>query len=478
MPANAARVDLVTPASTEPMARAFPDHYFRSYDIRGRVTEAFTPELSRSIGRAIGSEARSRAIPRIAVGRDGRLSSPALAEALIAGITASGVDVLDCGLVPTPLLYYVAYQECAGSGVMVTGSHNPPEDNGVKMVLGYETLAEGAVQALKQRILGGDYVAGRGRVELIAPAAGYVDRIIDTIRLMRPLKVAVDCGNGAAAPLIAPLMHGLGCELLPLYCEVDGNFPHHHPDPSQPDNLADLIALVVREGADIGLAFDGDGDRLGVVDSGGNIIWPDRLLMLLARDVLARHPGGEVIFDVKCSAHLPRVIRAAGGIPVQWKTGHSLLKARLAQSEAQIAGELSGHIFIKEEWYGFDDALFAAARLLAIVAGQGQTSAALFAELPDAISTPELRVTIDEGEASALMARLIDHADELGEGARTTIDGLRIDYADGWGLVRASNTTPCLTLRFEAESESALRRIEQRFRGLLERARPGLEIPF
>ncbi|HKK13979.1 MAG TPA: phosphomannomutase/phosphoglucomutase [Gammaproteobacteria bacterium] len=450
---------------------------FRAYDIRGLVESNFTPAVVYEIGRAIGSEAYEQGQQTVIVGRDGRLSGPALADALIRGLQASGRDVIDIGQVPTPVLYFAAHTLDSMSGVMITGSHNPPEYNGMKIVLAGETLAGERIQALYQRIADGQLLSGDGTLRTGDVAADYTARITKDVHLERPLKVAVDCGNGVAGALAPDLLRALGCEVSELYCEVDGHFPNHHPDPSKTANLEDLIAQVTRQGADLGLAFDGDGDRLGVVDGKGRIIWPDRLMMLFAADILARNPGGRIIYDVKCSRHLDRIIADNGGDPEMWKTGHSLIKARMKQTGALLAGEMSGHLFFKERWYGFDDALYSAARLLEILARDPRSSDQVFAELPDSVNTPELNVAMEEGEPHRYMERLAAEADF--EGATvSTIDGLRADFPDGWGLVRASNTTPCLVLRFEADNATALRRIQRSFRDAMLAVEPALELPF
>jgi phosphomannomutase/phosphoglucomutase len=387
--------------------------------------------------------------------------------------------VLDCGELPTPLLYFAALRHADGCGAMVTGSHNPPEYNGLKMMLGGETLGGEAIQALRRRIETGAWAEGAGGLRGLQPLPEYLQAVCADVRLARPLRVALDCGNGAAGPVILPLLQQLGCEVAArCCCEVDGSFPHHHPDPSQPENLQGLIAAVRESGADLGLAFDGDGDRLGVVGPDGRIVWPDRLLMLLARDLLGRHPGAEIVYDVKCSALLETVIREAGGRPCMWRTGHAPLKAKLRADGALLGGEMSGHLFIAERWSGVDDAPYAAARLLEILARDGRPVQTQFAELPERPSTPELRVEMAEGAPQQLMVRLLAHSDAFAEARLTTLDGLRVDFADGWGLVRASNTTPSLTLRFEAVDPAALARIMARFRRWLLSIDPALGLPF
>ena len=450
---------------------------FKAYDVRGRFGRELTETAMHAIARAFGSELRARGFRRVALGCDGRLSSPVLHRAAAEGLMAAGVQVLDVGLVPTPLLYFAAHEAADGCGLMVTGSHNPPDYNGAKFVLGGGALAGAEVQALRTRLLHGDLARGGGEIHPLPLAPHYHARISDTLRLARPLRVVVDSGNGAAGPHAGPLLAALGCEVHALHAEVDGNFPNHHPDPSEPHNLRDLIAAVERVGADIGLAFDGDADRLGVVIPGGEIIWPDRLLILFARDLLARHPGAEVIYDVKCSGHLRRAVAAAGGRPVMWRTGHSVMKARMRETGALLGGELTGHFFFAEGWYGFDDGLYAAARLLELLSRHEAAPAQVLSALPRGVTTPELRLPLAEEVAAALMERVLAAAHRLG-GAANDLDGLRVDYPDGWGLVRASHTTPSLVFRFEGDDEAALLRVQARFRALLLDLEPSLAIPF
>jgi phosphomannomutase/phosphoglucomutase len=455
-----------------------PASIFRSYDIRGVVGRDLDEDGIAQIGRAIGSEALSRGISSLVIGRDGRLSGPPLSAALREGLLATGIEAVDIGCASTPQLYFAAYTLAAGSGVMLTGSHNPPDYNGIKIMLGGETLFGEAIQGLLRRVEQQDYRHGHGRWRQEDIRESYLQQLGARITLARPLKLVVDCGNGVAGLSAPALFSRLGCEVVELYCEVDGRFPHHHPDPSRPENMQALIAAVRRQGADIGLAFDGDGDRLGVVSCRGEIIWPDRLMMLFARDLLERHPGAGVIYDIKCSRNLGRLIAEYGGKPEMWRSGHSLLKARLQESGALLAGEMSGHIILREGWYGVDDALYAAARLVALLAAAGPDCGKLFAELPDMMSTPELHVPMAEGEHHAFMLRLMAQQAHFAGAELTTIDGLRADYEDGWGLVRASNTTPTLVLRFEAQDEQALRRIQDNFRALLLRLEPNLHLPF
>ena len=452
---------------------------FRAYDIRGVVGQTLTEGVARQLGRAIGSAVRDKELSEIVVGRDGRLSGPELSGALIEGLRAAGVDVIDIGAVPTPVSYFAAYQLNTGSCVSVTGSHNPPDYNGFKIVIGGETLAEDAIQDLHQRIVEGRLAEGHGSLRQYDITGEYIERIASDIQTGRALKVVIDCGNGIAGNTAPGVVHAIGCDPVPLYCDVDGTFPNHHPDPSEPKNLADLILTVKKTGADLGLAFDGDGDRLGVVTRDGEIVYPDRVLMLFARDVLTRNPGATILYDVKCTGHLQPLILKAGGSPLMWKTGHSLIKAKMKETGAQLAGEMSGHFFFRERWYGFDDGVYAAARLLEILADdpEGRTPEEIFATLPKGVSTPELHIQMQEGQNHPFIARFRERAQF--EGARlTTIDGLRADWPDGWGLVRASNTTPVLVLRFDADNSEALKRIQDVFRAQILACDNTLELPF
>lgn len=450
---------------------------FRAYDIRGIVGDNLTEDVVEVIGRAIGSEATDRGVTSLCIGYDGRHSSPGLADALARGVLSTGCSVIEVGAVPTPVLYFAAHHLETGSGVMVTGSHNPANYNGLKIMLGGETLSGDAIQKLYDRIQNADFSAGQGELSREDVRRAYLDRIVGDIAVAAPLKVVVDAGNGIAGELGPMLLEELGCEVTPLHCDVDGDFPNHHPDPGKPENLQDLIAKVQETGADIGLAFDGDGDRLGVVTNSGKIIWPDRLLMLFARDVVSRNPGADVLYDVKCSRRLAGVISEAGGRPIMWKSGHSLMKAKMQETGALLAGELSGHIFFAERWYGFDDGLYTAARLLEILGIEDRHSDEVFEDFPEDISTPELNVQVTESDKFAIIERLEQQAD-FGDGNVSTIDGLRVDYTDGWGLCRASNTTPVLVLRFEAENEDALERIKSVFREQLQKAAPDLVADF
>jgi phosphomannomutase/phosphoglucomutase len=456
---------------------------FRAYDIRGVVGRELTPQVAAWIGQAIGSVMAEQGLTDIVVGRDGRLSGPELAGGLIEGLRKAGRNVIDVGMVPTPVVYFAAYHLRAGSGVAVTGSHNPPDYNGFKIVVGGETLSGDAIYDLYTRIRDGRLhrADGAGSLQQQAVDEDYIRRIADDVQMERPLKVVADAGNGVAGDIAPRLLEAIGAEVIPLYCDVDGSFPNHHPDPSEPHNLQDLVQMVKRFDADLGLAFDGDGDRLGVVTREGKIIYPDRLLMLYAADVLQRNPGALVIYDVKCTGKLSDYILRQGGSPLMWKTGHSLIKSKMRETEAELAGEMSGHFFFKERWYGFDDGLYSAARLLEILAGRFETPSEVLDELPDSVSTPEIKVPVD-GDPHAIVARFATAAqaeDAPFAGARlTTIDGLRADWNDGWGLLRASNTTPVLVLRFEADDADALERIKDLYREQLRVQLPEAELDF
>ncbi|WP_097459148.1 phosphomannomutase/phosphoglucomutase [Mangrovitalea sediminis] len=454
-----------------------PAGIFRAYDIRGIVGENLTPEIVSLIGMSLGSEALALGQKALCVGYDGRHSSPGLAEAVARGILSTGCDVIDIGRVPTPVLYFATHHLGTGSGVMITGSHNPSNYNGLKMMLGGKTLSGEDIQKLLARIRSSNFARGQGQRSSEDVRSAYLTRIVDDIAVAAPLKVVLDAGNGIAGELGPRLIEELGCDVVPLYCEVDGDFPNHHPDPGKPANLKDLISKVQEEGADLGLAFDGDGDRLGVVTNTGKIIWPDRLLMLFARDVVSRNPGADIIYDVKCSRRLASVINEYGGRPVMWKTGHSLIKARMKETGALLAGEMSGHIFFAERWFGFDDGLYSAARLLEILGVEDRSSDDVFADFPEDVSTPELNVEVSEDNKFAIVEKLAKDG-QFGEASISTIDGIRVDYPDGWGLCRASNTTPVLVLRFEAESEEALERIKTIFREQLQRVAPDIPLNF
>ena len=471
------RTESPAPMNTSSVPR-LPAGIFRAYDIRGVVGDSLTAETAYWIGRAIGAESLACGERGVVVGRDGRLSGPELAGALIRGLQDSGCDVSDVGMLPTPALYFATHVLGARSGVMVTGSHNPPDYNGFKIVIAGDTLANERIQALHQRLENGELSSGSGTLREVEVLEQYHQRIEDDLVLARPLKVVVDCGNGVAAVNAPQLIEALGCEVIPLYCEVDGTFPNHHPDPGKPENLVDLIAAVRATGADLGLAFDGDGDRVGVVTNQGEIIYPDRLLMLFARDVLSRNPGADVIFDVKCTRGLAALIRGYGGRPLMWKTGHSLIKAKMKETGALLAGEMSGHIFFKERWYGFDDGIYSAVRLLEILSLEKRSAAEVFADFPVALSTPEINVKVGDERKFALIDALQRDAQWGADANLFTLDGVRVDYPHGWGLVRASNTTPVLVLRFEADSADELSRIQQVFRAQLKAVAPDLDLPF
>ena len=472
---------------------------FRAYDIRGIVGHNLTDEIVYAIGLAFAAKAQEVGQRRIAVGRDGRHSSPALKRALVSGLAAAGLDVLDIGQVPTPLLYFATHELNTRSGVMLTGSHNPAEYNGLKMVLDGRALAGNAIAQLKSRIEqqafgpGADSgtqntarglrrrgippVARKGRITQTNITRRYIDRVLRDITIDRPPKVVVDCGNGVAGAVAPLLLRELGCEVIELYCDVDGDFPNHHPDPADPANLQDLIAAVRAQGADCGLAFDGDGDRIGLVTGNGRIVWPDTLMMLFAQDIVTRNPGAAIVYDVKCSHRLGALVRRLGGRPVMCRTGHSHIKAKLRATGALLGGEFSGHICFGERWYGFDDALYSAARLLELLGAEALEiggADALFAQFPETSATPELKIETTETRKFEIIDTLDRNAD-FGDGKRTSIDGLRVDYADGWGLIRASNTSPMLTLRFEADGESALARIQHTFQAQLDAVDPTLK---
>ena len=455
---------------------------FKAYDIRGVVGRTIDEAFAEQLGRAFGSEARGEGQRAVAVGRDGRLSGPGLAAALVRGLVSTGLDVVDLGAVTTPMLYYVAAtrgQHGCASGIQVTGSHNPKDYNGFKMVLSGRAIYGDAIQALRRRIEQQDFVQGRGRSAVMDIGAEYAHRITSDCRLARPMKVVVDSGNGIPGASAPSILRALGCEVVDLYSRVDGDFPNHHPDPSKPENLADLIKVVHATDAELGLAFDGDGDRLGVVTRNGQIIYPDRQIILFARDVLSRQPGATIIFDVKCSQRVPVAIREAGGQPLLWKTGHSLIKAKLKETGSPFAGEMSGHLFFGERWYGFDDAMYTAARLLEILSRGADPSAVLEA-LPGSHSTPELNVPCAEGEhhrvTAELLSRVADGRLGFVGGEIGTIDGLRVDFADGFGLIRASNTTPVLVLRFEGHTPAALVRIQEEFMSALRSVKPDARV--
>lgn len=463
------------------MTTSLPSAVFKAYDIRGIVPEQLNPDFAHLLGRALAIQAREQGVASLVIGYDGRLSSPALADALHAGANAEGMDTVDIGMVPTPLVYFTAHVQGSGSGIAITGSHNPPDYNGFKMMLAGRTLYGPDIQALRTLMesLGENAPenAQPGRRKPLDIKPEYIRRIVGDLKLKRPMRIALDCGNGVGGVIAEQLFRAIGCEVDTLFCEVDGTFPNHHPDPADPHNLQDLIRHVMSTDCELGLAFDGDADRVGVVTKSGQIIWPDRQLILCAQDVLKRVPGATIIFDVKCSRHVARAVRAAGGTPLMWQTGHSLIKAKLAETGAPLAGEMSGHIFFKERWFGFDDGLYTGTRLLEILSEHADPSAVLEA-LPQDVSTPELKIEMQEGEPHALIATLqkdgrFPTATEL-----ITIDGVRAEYPDGFGLARPSNTTPVVVLRFEAETQEALDRIKGEFRQALLTLKPGLTLPF
>jgi phosphomannomutase / phosphoglucomutase len=452
---------------------------FKAYDIRGVVDTTLTIEAVRAVGAAVGSSAAEKSVTHVAVGRDGRLSGPKLSAALIEGIRSTGVGVIDVGMVPTPVLYFATHHLRTGTGVEITGSHNPPEYNGLKMMIAGETLHGDGIQALRQRIEAGKLKrsATPGELKQADVLDEYLTRIVGDVKLARPMKIAIDCGNGVAGAVAPRLYRSLGCEVVELFCEVDGTFPNHHPDPAHPENLQDLIRCLRETDAELGLAFDGDGDRLGVVTKDGQIIYPDRQIMLFAQDILASRPGGEIIYDVKCTRQLAPWIRQHGGTPTMWRTGHSLIKAKLKETKAPFAGEMSGHLFFNDRWPGFDDGMYAGARLLEIVSRQADASTVLNG-LPAAINTPELHLKTAEGENFSLVERLkaegkFDGADEV-----ITIDGVRVEYSDGFGLARPSNTTPIVVMRFEGDTEAALQRIQQVFGAEIRKIKPDAQLPF
>ncbi|WP_018311237.1 phosphomannomutase/phosphoglucomutase [Cupriavidus sp. UYPR2.512] len=454
---------------------------FKAYDIRGIVGKTLTRDVARLIGLSFGSAAAELGEKTVVVGRDGRLSGPDLISGLVEGLRAAGLDVIDIGLVATPMVYFATNIEIDGvrptSGIMVTGSHNPPDYNGFKMVLAGKAIYGEQIQALRQRIEAAQFSSGAGTYKQVDVRQKYLDRIISDVKLARPMKIALDAGNGVAGAFVGDLFRGLGCEVTELFCDVDGNFPNHHPDPAHIENLQDLMKALRETDCELGLAFDGDGDRLGVVTKGGQVIFPDRQLMLFAEEILSRNPGAQVIYDVKCTGKLAPWIRQHGGEPLMWKTGHSLVKAKLKETGAPIAGEMSGHVFFKDRWYGFDDGMYTGARLLEILSRQADPSAVLNA-LPNANNTPELQLKCAEGEPFTLLDKI--KANAKFEGAREviTIDGVRVEYADGFGLARPSNTTPVVVMRFEADNDAALARIQAEFKRVILAEKPDAQLPF
>jgi phosphomannomutase/phosphoglucomutase len=452
---------------------------FKAYDIRGVIGSTLDAGIARKIGEAFGAAALAKGERSVVIGRDGRLSGPELAAALSDGLRAAGVDVIDLGMVATPMVYFATNVLDARSGIMVTGSHNPPDYNGFKMVLAGEAIYGDAIQALYQAIEHGDFkpAASQGGYTTHDIRNAYIERIAADVKIARPIKIAVDAGNGVAGAFIGDLYRAMGCEVNELFCEVDGHFPNHHPDPAHPENLQDLIDAVRTTDAELGLAFDGDGDRLGVVTKDGQIIFPDRQMMLFSADVLSRNPGAEILYDVKCTRHLGPWIEQHGGRPLMWKTGHSLVKAKLKETGAPLGGEMSGHIFWKDRWFGFDDGLYTGARLLEILTREADPSSVLNA-LPKASSTPELHLDLQEGENFALIEKLRTGAEFPGADRVVDIDGLRVEYPDGFGLARSSNTTPVVVLRFEGESPEALARIQKEFARVILAAKPDAHLPF
>ncbi len=450
---------------------------FKAYDIRGIVGKTLDASIARKIGHAFGSAVIRKGERTVVIGKDGRLSGPELTSALAQGLQDAGVDVIDLGIVATPMVYFGTHVLDAKSGIMVTGSHNPPDYNGFKMVLAGEAIYGDAIQSLYKGIQAEDYTHGNGSHRTHDIGEAYLSRIVGDVKLARPMKITIDCGNGVAGAFAGALYRGMGCEVEELFCEVDGNFPNHHPDPAHPENLQDLIR-VLREGpSEIGLAFDGDGDRLGVVTKDGQIIYPDRQLMLFAEDVLTRNPGGDILYDVKCTRHLDSWISARGGKPLMWKTGHSLVKAKMRETGAPLGGEMSGHVFFKDRWYGFDDGMYAGARMLELLSRVDDPSAVLNA-LPQSSSTPELQLPLKDGENFSLIAQLQETAKFPGADRVVTIDGLRVEYPDGFGLARSSNTTPVVVMRFEGESQVALDRIQAEFKRVILAVKGDAALPF
>lgn len=462
----------------ERQGESLPEEIFRAYDIRGVAGVTLTAQGAYLLGRAIGTEASEAGQQTVLVARDGRLSSPELTRSLIKGLLESGRDVINLGLVPSPVLYYATEVLETQTGVMVTGSHNPPTHNGMKIVIKGETLYGDRIQAIKARISTGDFNEGQGREQELDISDRYLADVTNDIVLARPLKIGIDCGNGATGELAPKMFTQLGCEVSALYTEIDGNFPNHAPDPGNPENLADLIRLVDQEKLDLGLAFDGDGDRVAVVTNRGEIIWPDRLMMLFARDVLSRSPGADILFDVKCTRALPAIIRKSGGRPLMYKTGHSLIKAKMKETGAPLAGEISGHIFFADRWHGCDDGMYAGARLLEILSLLDDPASQIFSGLKTGITTPALYIEVDESQKFTLVDALSARAEQFAGGRPTTIDGLRVDFPDGWGLVRASNTTASLVARFEGRDEEALQRVKTQFRNHLKAVDENLTLPF
>ena len=451
------------PGAHVKIPKTLPENIFRAYDIRGLADTELNDNVVYAIGLAIGSAALDQGQHRIVVAADGRLSSPRIRETLVKGLTASGCDVMDIGTQPTPLMYFATHQLDTQSGVMITGSHNPREYNGIKIVIAGKASSGAEIVSLKDRILSQTLASGNGQYQTLDIERRYINYIVNDISIAQPLKIVLDAGNGVAGAIAPRLFTELGCEVVALYCEVDGNFPNHHPDPTIEANLTDLKHGVQQHQADLGIAFDGDGDRLGVVTASGKSIAADQLLMLLAKDIVSRHPDAGVLFDVKCTRHLSALISHYGGRPIMWKTGHSLMKQKMAETGALLGGEFSGHIFFKERWFGFDDGLYAAARLIELLDASNKDLDQQLAALPQSLASPELKVATTESKKFAIIEQLINRC-PFDESKISTLDGLRVDFADGWGLVRASNTTPMLILRFEADTEAAMIRIQSQFK--------------
>jgi len=436
---------------------------FKMYDIRGIVATDLTPDTVRLVGQAFATECLKQNVNEVCIGRDGRLHSKELSIALSEGLNAGGCDVIDVGMVPTPILYFATHHLKTGTGIMVTGSHNPPEYNGLKMSMAGKTLYGNDITGLHDLIEAGNLKQGHGSYREEDLLDIYLERIVSDIKLARPMKIAVDCGNGVAGVIATKLFEKLGCEVTELFCDVDGTFPNHHPDPSKLENLHDICAAIKEHELELGLAFDGDGDRVGVIDNKQNIIWPDRQMILYSEDVLSRDPGALIIYDIKSSYHLGKEITKMGGEPLMWKTGHSLIKAKMKETNAALAGEMSGHIFFKERWFGFDDGLYSAARMLELLSKKEGTSAEIFSALPDSFNTPEIQILFEEGEHHVFMDKF-KSTSKFEKAEISTIDGMRVTWARGWGLIRPSNTTPCLVLRFEAEDEASLKQVQEDFR--------------
>jgi len=456
---------------------AFPHSIFKAYDIRGIVDDTLTLDITYKIGQAVGSDIIANGGNSIVIGRDGRLSGPKLAQALSDGLRASGVNVTDIGVAPSPVVYYSSYSKNIPSCIAITGSHNPPDYNGFKMVVEGVTLSAERIQAVKQRIIDNNFSTGTGSYTQQDVIDDYIERIVSDVKPARKMKIVIDCGNGVGGATAPQVFKGLGCDVIELFSEVDGNFPNHHPDPSQEENLQDLIKAVKEHDAELGLAFDGDADRLGVISKNGDIIWADRQMILFSQDIISRNPGTDIIYDVKCSRNLPAEIERAGGNPIMWRTGHSFVKAKLRETGAALAGEMSGHIFFKERWYGFDDGVYAGARLIEILSKMEQTPQQVFDALPNSINTPELRIEFAEGEHYEFMDKLKKVAN-FGDAVVSKIDGLRVDYNDGFGLIRPSNTTPILVLRFEADTEQGLTRIQNEFAASIKSIDENIVTPF